>query len=61
MSINCFKKELAPKLKDYKLTYSSFPSGDFGSLERVVIEGKSKIAGIFGRKVGLKLIFMIYF
>lgn len=46
MSINCFKKELAPKLKDYKLTYSSFPSGDFGSLERVVIEGKSKIAGI---------------
>lgn len=46
MNINYFKKELAPNLKEYKLTYSSFPNGDFGSLERVVIERNNKIAGI---------------
>ncbi|OCG38892.1 hypothetical protein A9G29_10115 [Gilliamella sp. Fer2-1] len=46
MDINSFKKELAPRLKNYKLTYSSYPNGDFGSMERVIIEGNNKIAGI---------------
>ena len=46
MDINYFKKYIAPKLKDYVLTYSSYPNGDFGSLERVVIESVRIIAGV---------------
>lgn len=46
MNIDCIKKIITPKLKNYKLTYNSFPNGDFGSLERIVIEGVNKVAGI---------------
>lgn len=46
MDINYFKKYIAPKLKGYVLTYSSYPNGDFGSLERVVIESVRIIAGV---------------
>ncbi|MCL9666965.1 hypothetical protein L2C91_00945 [Rosenbergiella epipactidis] len=46
MDMSYFKDNIAPKLSDYKLTYSSYPEGDFGSLERVVIEGDSKVSGI---------------
>ena len=46
MDMNDFKKILAPMLKNYKLTYSSYPNGDFGSLKRVSIEGENKIACI---------------
>lgn len=46
MDIRYFKDNIAPQLSNYKLTYSSYPKGDFGSLERVVIEGNGKIAGI---------------
>lgn len=41
-----FKNHISHKLNDYKLTYSSYPNGDFGDLERVVIEGGDKVAGI---------------
>ena len=40
------KKKLAPMLENYKLTYSSYSNGDFGSLKRVSIEGENKIACI---------------
>jgi len=46
MDMRYFKDNIAPQLSNYKLTYSSYPKGDFGSLERVVIEGNGKIAGI---------------
>ncbi|MCO6527152.1 MULTISPECIES: hypothetical protein [Snodgrassella] len=46
MNIDCIKKIIIPKLKNYKLTYNSFPNGDFGSLERINIEGINKVAGI---------------
>lgn len=46
MDMRYFKDNIAPQLSNYKLTYSSYPKGDFGSLERVVIEGIGKIAGI---------------
>ena len=46
MNMNEFKKILAPMLKNYKLTYSSYHNGDFGSLKRVSIEGENKIACI---------------
>ena len=46
MDMRYFKNNIAPQLSNYKLTYSSYPKGDFGSLEGVVIEGNGKIAGI---------------
>lgn len=46
MDMRYFKNNIASQLSNYKLTYSSYPKGDFGSLERVVIEGNGKIAGI---------------
>ncbi|NUF79361.1 hypothetical protein GY065_10670 [Snodgrassella sp. ESL0323] len=46
MDMRYFKNNIAPQLSNYKLTYSSYPKRDFGSLERVVIEGNGKIAGI---------------
>ena len=46
MNMNYFKSCIAPQLDSYKLIYSSFPHGDFGSLERVEIEGKEKLATI---------------
>jgi len=46
MDMNYFKQKIAPKLGNYKLTYCSYPSGDFGSLERVNIENQNKMAGI---------------
>lgn len=46
MDMSYFKDNIAPQLSNYKLTYSSYPSGDFGSLERVLIEGNNKIAGV---------------
>lgn len=46
MDMSYFKKYVAPQLNSYKVTYSSYPNGDFGNLERAVIEGGNKIAGI---------------
>ncbi|GAA5107833.1 hypothetical protein GCM10023211_09360 [Orbus sasakiae] len=46
MDMNYIKNNVSPKLTNYKLTYSSYPSGDFGSLERVVVEGRNKMGGI---------------
>ncbi|ATV42510.1 MULTISPECIES: hypothetical protein [Pectobacterium] len=46
MNVSYFKEFIAPQLSKCKLTYSSYPNGDFGSLERVVIEGGGKIAGV---------------
>lgn len=46
MNIHYFKQQIAPQLIDYKLVYRSFPKGDFGSLERVEIDGKGKLGGI---------------
>lgn len=46
MNMSYFKYNIAPQLNNYKLTYSSYPEGDFGSLERAVIEGNGKIAGV---------------
>lgn len=38
-----FKNEFIPLLvEDYKIEYVSFKEGDFGTLERVEIEGKNK-------------------
>lgn len=46
MDVSHFKNNFSHKLINYKLTYSSYPDGDFGYLERVVIEGPDKVAGI---------------
>ncbi|WP_392551409.1 hypothetical protein RHO14_07910 [Orbus wheelerorum] len=46
MDMNYIKNSVSSKLSDYKLTYSSYPSGDFGSLERMVVEGCNKMGGI---------------
>jgi hypothetical protein len=46
MNIDYVNKIITPKLKNYKLTYNSFPNGDFGSLERIAIEGINKVASI---------------
>ena len=46
MDMGYFRKNIDQRLNDYKLVYSSYPDGDFGSLERVIIEGRNKIAGV---------------
>lgn len=46
MDINYIKNNVSSKLSNYKLTYRSFPSGDFGSLERLEIDGCNKLGGI---------------
>ncbi|WP_072166393.1 hypothetical protein [Erwinia sp. Leaf53] len=43
MNISHFKSDIAPKLGSYILTYSSYPNGDFGSLERVEFSGNNLI------------------
>lgn len=37
-----FKKEIAPLLKGYELDYKFFEEGDFGSLNQVEFNSKSK-------------------
>ncbi len=48
MNINDFKKAIAPFLlsSGYKLHYHFFPESDFGSLDRVEIEGCNKIGTV---------------
>lgn len=46
MDIRYFKEHVAPELDGYELIYNSYPEGDFGLLERVIIEGRGKIAGV---------------
>ena len=53
LDMRYFKDNIAPQLSNYKLTYSSYPKGDFGSLERVVIEGNGKLQVLIsGQKAG---------
>lgn len=46
MNIQYFIKNIEPLLIEYNLKYSSYSNGDFGDLERVIIDGKNKLAGI---------------
>lgn len=46
MDIHYFKENIEPKLKGFNVTYSYFPKGDFGELNRVYVEGKNKMGGI---------------
>lgn len=46
MNIEYFKKSILPKLEGYEFHYSSFPNGDFGSLERVEFENGIKFGTI---------------
>lgn len=46
MNIEYFKKNILPKLEGYEFHYSSFPNGDFGSLERVEFENGIKFGTI---------------
>ncbi|WP_285401943.1 hypothetical protein [Luteibacter sp. ME-Dv--P-043b] len=41
-----FDQYIKPHLSGYVLSYSSFKGGDFGDIERVDLEGKSRIGGI---------------
>ncbi|WP_419736733.1 hypothetical protein [Pseudomonas sp. COR18] len=41
-----FNKEIRPLLKGYSVEYSKFANGDFGSLERIELEGFNKLATI---------------
>lgn len=41
-----FNKEVTPLLKGYSLEYSTFASGEFGSLERIELEGFNKMATV---------------
>jgi hypothetical protein len=46
VNIQYFIKNIEPLLIEYNLKYSSYSNGDFGDLERVIIDGKNKLAGI---------------
>ncbi len=42
MNINLFKKKIENSFSNYDLELSSFPEGDFGYLERIEFDNKSK-------------------
>lgn len=46
MSVNWFDERLKSLLVGCNFDYSSFPNGDFGSLERVEVEGGGKLATV---------------
>lgn len=41
-NVNWFKQEIEAQLHEYEVVYRFFEQGDFGSLNQVVFEGKSK-------------------
>lgn len=41
-----FNKEVKPLLKGYSVECSTFANGDFGSLERIELEGFNKLATV---------------
>lgn len=46
MDVYGFNERIKPLLKGYTVEYSSFSDGDFGSLERVELEGLNKLATV---------------
>lgn len=46
MNLLQFDRELVPLLQGYSVEYSQFEDGDFGALERVELDGFSKVATI---------------
>jgi len=46
MDVYGFNERIKPLLKDYTVECSLFPDGDFGSLERVELEGLNKLATV---------------
>ena len=46
MRVEYFNENIEPHLEGYEFTYSTFPEGDFGKLERVEFKGKNKVGAI---------------
>ena len=46
MNIAQFEKEIKPLLNRYTMQYATFVYGDFGSLERIELEGFNKLATV---------------
>ena len=46
MNLLQFDRELVPLLQGYSVEYSQFEDGDFGTLERLELDGFSKLATI---------------
>ncbi|MEE1926465.1 hypothetical protein V0R50_31085 [Pseudomonas sp. 148P] len=46
MDSSWFNEGIKPSLKGCSLEYSSFPNGDFGDLERIELEGFSKLGTV---------------
>ena len=41
-----FEKEIKPLLNRYTMQYATFANGDFGTLERIELEGLNKLATV---------------